>query len=739
MSNKKRRGASSADLLGPVLFVAGSFAGILVLMTLFKGLPAESASGTSAVARRIVVSVGRAPALLVALVATVLGIRAFLSGEFGRTGRHLSGTAGTAAGLAVLLGAFSETAGGRLGASTGGALAGVISVVPAAVLGLVTVAAPVWFTWLRDSGLFARRSGPFAAVAADQGTQGAGIAVRDAGVSPEEADALLPEPPAEEPADELGAPVPLDSAPNPADPFAHDPDWSLPTTPAQPYPEDVRLRGQVPEGAVPIPRDDHGTSADPDEPPSSVYRWTPDRSGRAEDAAGDDLAAEGVRAEALDAPRETAGDELVEPRASLAEAVAEARPLPGGASAIEVTTPRPSWESEEEDLLADGAPEASAEGEGWELRPLGAEEAEELAAELEEEPEESAEDEDDLEDAAELEEEDWEEVEDSEEELEAEELAAELEEEPEEAAEDEDDLEDAAELEEEDDLEDAAELDSGEGEEELEELEEDEEYEYIEVLDENEELGDDEEWEYVYVDEDGEVVAELGDAEVIEEEDEAPAEPVAAVEDPEGDGSPVAEVGATDTTEPETEAERYEREFAELLETEGAAEGEPASAEPVPAPAAAAEEAAPPVEPASASVEEPSVAEEPSVEEAPVAAPTAARSRADEVQMDLFGGGEEPDEASIPAETEPVVELEPQPRRTLEPTAQAMRAADLILEESRVAVSMLQRTLGLDFEGSCNVLDELQDLGFIGPYIDGKRRDILMSREEWLEAVGAQE
>jgi hypothetical protein len=733
MSNKKRRGASSADLLGPVLFVAGSFAGILVLMTLFKGLPAESASGTSAVARRIVVSVGRAPALLVALVATVLGIRAFLSGEFGRTGRHLSGTAGTAAGLAVLLGAFSETAGGRLGASTGGALAGVISVVPAAVLGLVTVAAPVWFTWLRDSGLFARRSGPFAAVAADQGTQGADIAVRDAGVSPEEADALLPEPPAEEPADELGAPVPLDSAPNPADPFAHDPDWSLPTTPAQPYPEDVRLRGQVPEGAVPIPSDDHGTSADPDEPPSSVYRWTPDRSGRAEDAAGDDLAAEGVRAEALDAPRETAGDELVEPRASLAEAVAEARPLPGGASAIEVTTPRPSWESEEEDLLADGAPEASAEGEGWELRPLEAEEAEELAAELEEEPEESAEDEDDLEDAAELEEEDWEEVEDSEEELEAEELAAELEEEPEEAAEDEDDLEDAAELEEEDweEVEDS--------EEELEELEEDEEYEYIEVLDENEELGDDEEWEYVYVDEDGEVVAELGDAEVIEEEDEAPAEPVAAVEDPEGDGSPVAEVGATDTTEPETEAERYEREFAELLETEGAAEGEPASAEPVPAPAAAAEEAAPPVEPASASVEEPSVAEEPSVEEAPVAAPTAARSRADEVQMDLFGGGEEPDEASIPAETEPVVELEPQPRRTLEPTAQAMRAADLILEESRVAVSMLQRTLGLDFEGSCNVLDELQDLGFIGPYIDGKRRDILMSREEWLEAVGAQE
>ena len=33
-------------------------------------------------------------------------------------------------------------------------------------------------------------------------------------------------------------------------------------------------------------------------------------------------------------------------------------------------------------------------------------------------------------------------------------------------------------------------------------------------------------------------------------------------------------------------------------------------------------------------------------------------------------------------------------------------------------------------------LDELQDLGLIGPFVDGKRRDILLSSEEWLELTG---
>ena len=82
--------------------------------------------------------------------------------------------------------------------------------------------------------------------------------------------------------------------------------------------------------------------------------------------------------------------------------------------------------------------------------------------------------------------------------------------------------------------------------------------------------------------------------------------------------------------------------------------------------------------------------------------------------------------------------IKPQPSPARNASDEARLAADLILTESRVAVSLLQRQFGLDFKQSCTVLDELQELGFIGPYIDGKQRDILMDREEWLSAVGAE-
>jgi hypothetical protein len=55
----------------------------------------------------------------------------------------------------------------------------------------------------------------------------------------------------------------------------------------------------------------------------------------------------------------------------------------------------------------------------------------------------------------------------------------------------------------------------------------------------------------------------------------------------------------------------------------------------------------------------------------------------------------------------------------------------LFLEQGRVAVSMLQKGFGLDFDVSTEVLDVLQQRGLIGPYLGGKSRDILMSAEAW--------
>jgi hypothetical protein len=59
-------------------------------------------------------------------------------------------------------------------------------------------------------------------------------------------------------------------------------------------------------------------------------------------------------------------------------------------------------------------------------------------------------------------------------------------------------------------------------------------------------------------------------------------------------------------------------------------------------------------------------------------------------------------------------------------------AGCLVLEQNRVAVSMIERRFELDFDRACEVLDELQEAGLIGPYMGGRTRDILLTREEWL-------
>ncbi len=88
------------------------------------------------------------------------------------------------------------------------------------------------------------------------------------------------------------------------------------------------------------------------------------------------------------------------------------------------------------------------------------------------------------------------------------------------------------------------------------------------------------------------------------------------------------------------------------------------------------------------------------------------------------------------------VVLTPVPSRSVsrvflpEPT---YRAGCLFLERNRVAVSMLQREFNMDFKVATAVLDQLQDVGLIGPYLGGQRRDILMSQDEWQDKVGVAE
>jgi DNA segregation ATPase FtsK/SpoIIIE-like protein len=229
-------------------------------------------------------------------------------------------------------------------------------------------------------------------------------------------------------------------------------------------------------------------------------------------------------------------------------------------------------------------------------------------------------------------------------------------------------------------LEDAAELEEEDGEEE--EFEEEEDSEELEDAAElDEEDGEEEELEEEEDSEELEDAAELDEEdgeeeEFEEEEDSEELEDAAELDEEEGEEE-----------EPEVEEDSEELEDAAELDEEEGEEEEP---------------------------EEEEDSEEP----------------AGDPQRDLFGEPVMDDGEPADAGEREVV-LEPQPAPELAGDL-LIKAGCLFLERERVAVSMLQRGFDLTFDQSCHLLDELQEQGLIGPYMGGKSREILMSREEWL-------
>jgi hypothetical protein len=253
-------------------------------------------------------------------------------------------------------------------------------------------------------------------------------------------------------------------------------------------------------------------------------------------------------------------------------------------------------------------------------------------------------------------------------------------------------------------LEESAEVDS-EPEEEPEEEEDDSEYEEESELEDEEEFEEDDSDDEAELEEDEEEDdSEFEEEEEDElEEDDSESEEEEEEELEEDDSEPEEEEeGELEEDDSESEEEEEledeeledDEEYEEELEDESGGELEEAAQ-------LEEEEAAPDPEPDGVSEE----------------------------QGDLFdmGGGDS---------TEAEVILEPQAKPAEATEEVLMKAADLFLDRDRVAVSLLQRQFQLDFEESCAVLDELQERGLIGPYLGGNRRDILLTREEWLERVG---
>ena len=216
------------DGLGILLFTAGAFMAVLVALALSSAEPLEKAEGTAAIARLWAASVGLLPGFVFSAGCALLGARLFLSVKRA-SARGVGGIAIVAAALAVLLGAFSRTAGGWLGDATAGAIARGTNVVVAALAGIAALLAAAWFVWARRAGTVEAGTAPAPAGSA---------AASDDGVSPEEAAELIP----------------LDLPRSAAEPrkVSHVTEAPSPDTPVQR--EDVRLRAGIPEGTRPLSR-----------------------------------------------------------------------------------------------------------------------------------------------------------------------------------------------------------------------------------------------------------------------------------------------------------------------------------------------------------------------------------------------------------------------------------------------------------------------------------------------------
>lgn len=212
---------------GLTLFVVGAFVSVLMVKAMASEQPLEQQTGTAAIAAWFAGSFGALPWLVFAAGIGFLGARSFVTASEAGALRHAFGLAGITVGLSVLLGAFSDGAGGAFGVGTGGKIAVLTHATLGGLAGLVLALGTAWFTWLREP------SAPYEEQ--NRSSIAERARVSDPGVTAAEAAGLIP-----------------DDLPQSHVATRKSSYVALGAPPPSPYPEDVRLKGQVPAGARPI-------------------------------------------------------------------------------------------------------------------------------------------------------------------------------------------------------------------------------------------------------------------------------------------------------------------------------------------------------------------------------------------------------------------------------------------------------------------------------------------------------
>ena len=80
----------------------------------------------------------------------------------------------------------------------------------------------------------------------------------------------------------------------------------------------------------------------------------------------------------------------------------------------------------------------------------------------------------------------------------------------------------------------------------------------------------------------------------------------------------------------------------------------------------------------------------------------------------------------------PVTASDPEPNADESSYDELLPAAvDVILETNQASASMLQRRLKLGYSRASRIIDQMAELGFVGPYKGSKPRDVIITKEKW--------
>ncbi|MGM9614963.1 MAG: DNA translocase FtsK [Oscillospiraceae bacterium] len=66
------------------------------------------------------------------------------------------------------------------------------------------------------------------------------------------------------------------------------------------------------------------------------------------------------------------------------------------------------------------------------------------------------------------------------------------------------------------------------------------------------------------------------------------------------------------------------------------------------------------------------------------------------------------------------------------------QAVEVIFETNQASVSMLQRRLKLGYSRAARLIDQLEEVGVVGPYVGSKPREIMITKQQWQEMQYAQ-